>query len=179
MSTIFDITITAINKAAPADGSIDCFKMEYYRGLPGASDGNNYANMTVRRKGHVRWHKIENQFSTLGNLYVSNKVAAGADTNTVPTSVAFRITAENGSASLYTYDENNAGQFLTGIPAIKRVISRALTTSLVANCEVWDPAKVAGTSVVIFGYRIVSVNTGALAASIAEAESNISITAVN
>jgi hypothetical protein len=179
MTTMYDVTITAINKSSPADGSVDPFSIEYYRALPGASDGDTFANMTTRRKGHIRWSKIENQFSTLGNLYISNKVSTGGTTNAIPSSISFRITVEHGSDSLVTPDENNAGVMLLGALAIKRAIARALITSRVANYDVWDPAKVASTNVEVFGYRIVSVNTAAAAASISESDGHVTITAVD
>jgi hypothetical protein len=97
-SSLFNVTISSIAKAAPSDGFIDPFKVDYYRALDGAPKGASMDAMAVKKKGFVRWHRIEEQLQRLGNIYISNKVAPGADTNTAPSSVSFVATVEHGIA---------------------------------------------------------------------------------
>ena len=183
MTTLYDVTISSISKSSPSDGFVDPYRIDYYRALPDAPKGTDMDTMIVKKKGFVRWHRIECQLQTLGNIYISNISAPGADINTLPTSVSFRLFIEHGSDSLYALDEQNAGQKLTGLNALKRAIARALISALDVNQEVWDPTTVSKNNVdydvLKFGYRTIEVNVGALAASITEANSHITITAVD
>lgn len=177
-SSSFTVTISSINKSSPSDGFIDPFRNEYYRSQPNAPKGTDMATMATKKKGFVRWHRLENQLMRLGNVYISNITAPGSDMNTVPTSVSFTATAEHGAASLFTNDELNAGVQLAGIDTIKRAIARALISSLNANQEVWDPTTVASTDVIRFGYRTIPLDVGALCADLAEANGFITVTAI-
>jgi hypothetical protein len=177
-SSLFNVTISSIAKAAPSDGFIDPFKTDYYRALANAPKGTSMDVMAVKKKGWVRWHRIEDQLQRLGNIYISNKAAPGADVNTPPTSVTFIATVEHGIDSLSTLDELNAGVTIVGADAIKRAIARALVSSLISSQDVWDPTTVTNTDVVSFGYRIIPLEVGPLATNIAEANSKITVTAI-
>jgi hypothetical protein len=178
MSNLYDVTIASISKAAPADGFIDPFRIEYYRAQENAPKGTSMDVMATKKKGFVRWHRIENQLQCLGNIYCSNITAPGGTVNATPTSVSFRVLVEHGIESVSTPDELNVGQVLTGADALKRAVARALCSSLIANQEVWDPTTVGSTEVVSFGFRTIELNVGALAADIAEANGKINVTAV-
>lgn len=180
MTKIYDVTISAVTKTTPSDGFIDPFNIDYYRSKVGAPAGTSIAVMTTRKRAFERWRKIQSHLQGLGNLYISQKTAPGADVNTAPTSVSFRILVEHGGASIQINDENVVGAKLTGVAAIKRVIARAMMVGWTANQEVWDPTTVSGfPNVVSFGHRTLSVQTGALCATIAEAEAVITVVAVD
>ncbi len=179
MTKNYDVSIAAITKTAPNDGSVDPYSVDYYR-AQSSTAGTDVATMTKKKRGHVRWHRIETMLQGLGNLYISNKVGTGGTINVTPTTVTFRVTVEHDADPVRTADENNSGQFLSGALAIKRVIARALMSELTANQEVWDPSTVSGHSdVPTFGYRVISVVTGALAASITESDAAVTVTAVD
>jgi len=177
-SNIYQISIAKIAKAAPSDGFIDPFRIEYYRAVENAPKGTDMNVMATKKKGFVRWHRIENQLARLGNLYISEIQAPGADTNTLPTSVSFQVLVEHGIESVSTPDEAASGTMLKGMDAIKRAVARALMSSLNTNQEVWDPTTVTNTEVIKFGYRTIPLEVGPLATSITEATSFVTVSEV-
>jgi uncharacterized membrane protein len=154
--------------------------VELYMGAGGVP--TSYATTTTKERANNRFSYMVKQLQIGTNIYVTNVTAPGADINTAPTSISFTLEVEHGDSALITPDENNAGQFLTGIPALKRMIARAMTT--VSNgdfAEIYDPSLTgpggAVANAVRFGSRIVQLATGALTNSLTTATAAITITA--
>ena len=81
---------------------------------------------------------------------------------------------------IYTYDELNNNVLIFGLPAVKRMVARALCASQTIVVPVIDPTSVLagdGTSTFARGDRVVTLVVGNLASSLSAAEGVTTVTA--
>lgn len=180
-STSYYVTISSLSQASPGDGFIDMKKVEQYRSE--GSDVTTYAQAQAKERANQRFQLMVNKLQLLGNLYVSNVTATGANASTAALSFTFNLTSEHGDECLATPDEDTPGVTLTGNVAIKRAIARSLSTTVTNDYqEVYDPTSTAGkgtyptANAVRFGSRIEALTVGAAANNLTAAEAAISVT---
>lgn len=171
MGTHFRVTISAAAGTAPADGFIDPTKLERYMAEGGVPA--NLAASLAKERANLRYVRMIEQLQLIGNLYVTNIVATGADVNTAPTTLAFTVTVEHGADSLVIEDIDNPGTTLTGANAIRTQIARSLTQTFTRPSDYYDPTATAtpgnASTHPRYGNRIQDVTVGAPAADLATA----------
>ncbi len=181
MST-YDITIAGVGGAAPADGFIDPKTVYAYANVSSADKPTSYANSLAKSRANRR-HKnvvLGVQFFS-GLQIVSVTVGGSPSASTAPTNIVYRVTIGNVD-SVAVEDENNAGETLKGIPAIKRIIARALIKQESILLDVLDPTTATApgnnTAFARAGTRFNVETVGALYANLAAAEAGVSVTLV-
>ncbi len=186
-SIAYNVSITAVAKlTAESQGFIDPKKIEHYMGdATSPTTPSTAALSRAKERGNIRYDMMIGSLGLMGNMYVSNVVATGANANTAPSTLAFRLTVEHGVEVLVTPNESSPGTFLYGPAAIKRVIARTLLASRTDSGDFYDPTTKSGTvadgtsvNAVRVGNRIEDIQVTAAAADLAEAESVITVTAV-
>lgn len=181
----YDITITTLGGAAPADGFIDS-KNSYMYIKEAQPAPTTLANAKAKARAYARYKHIVvamAQFSALGG--VISFTPTGGGPNAAHTSVVLRVRLRS-AAGLVTNDELNAGQTLTGLAAIERIVARCLIQGQNPyTMEVYDPTTFAprdtdgaDTAARPKLSSIIIDQVGALAASIAAAEAAITVVAV-
>jgi hypothetical protein len=185
MGSIYDVTIAAINNAAPADGFIDPKSSYSYMDTDGDAP-NTLANAKAKMRANRRYKTLIMQVQYMMNAYVVSVSAPGATADTPATSLNVRFDIEKGDSSLVTEDENNAGVMLTGEAALKRLVARSLLVAETRNFEFFDPTVVPGRQIdgsanagIARGPVINKETVGALAATIAAAEAAVTVTKVS
>ena len=163
-----EINGSGLGGPAPQDGFIDDQPAKKYDPLP-----NDLAASRAKERANVRFGELIRQLSD--NISPVNHTprqvnAPGRDGNTPPTQFDFTVVFDRPEY-LRTEDENNPGVFLTGENAVTRFVARALAQERFDNREIFNPA--AGNSSLIE-----TVTIGALAADVATAESNVTVTEI-
>lgn len=180
----YDITITTLGGAAPADGFIDSKKLSQY--MTGSTVPASLASAKAKSRGYARYKHLVNclcQFSALGG--VISTTTAGATIDTAPGSIVLRVRMGN-LESMSTQDELNAGQVLVGLAALERIVARSLIAEHTPYVmELYDVTTMpvrdtdgSDTAAQDRGMTVISDSVGALAASLAAAEAAITIAAV-
>ena len=185
-SSVYRITITnSGGLAAPSDGFIDNMKTEFYLSdleLP-PSDFTMLLS-EAKRRANLRYREIILQFAMIGNISVDEAsiLTPAATYKTEATSFTFTVLVENGDGSLVTWDELNPGQTLTVIPALTRVVARALTWTQTLNADVFDPTGLVTIENAFlrprFGVRIAPLTVGAISVNLTAATSLITVTPI-
>lgn len=196
--SFYSITITNPNSttdlASPSDGFVDFNTVEdYVSTLETVPITFTFPLSTAKRRANVRYRMILLQMGLVCNCYVLDTSIAqfGGSLILPPTSVSFQLIVEHGDSSLYTNDENNPGQFLTGIPALTRMISRGLQTNKISitafdgyyKSNVYDPTPTTTTGsyggVNPFprtGERVEGLDIGPICSDLAAADGTVTIT---
>lgn len=126
-ASYYRITIAAsgsltLGGVAPADGFFDDIRGRFYDPLATTSD-----QAFTKERGWARWLHLLSRLSENcnidGTLDIVKTQATPINEN-APTAIAITVVYPNVNM-IYTYDELNPGQFLTGIPAITRMVGRA------------------------------------------------------
>lgn len=162
MATAYTITITNPSLAAPNDGFIDSKRLEQY----GSPAGNNvtYVQAQAKKRGNFRYSFILESVAIMANPYVDSAVTTGAAINAEGTS--FQMIMRFDSDSYVSINRN--GTTLTGVDAIKQLVSEALTIGDTRSCQVYYPAP----TFAVNG----PLQIGALAANLATAQSLVTVT---
>lgn len=160
----YTVSIAALTGgAAPDDGHVDHTTPEEY-GTTTGFPTTKLLSLTKER-ANMRWEAILRQISMeIQPLQVSSVVATGATKDAPATAFEFTV-AYDKVEYLRTEDETSPGTFLTGAPAIKRWVERALTTDHTFNRFIYNP-DVVPTTAIIQGPMIESVTAGAPEASV-------------
>jgi hypothetical protein len=163
-----EIDGSGLGGTAPDDGFIDNQRAREYDPLPSTLDASR-----AKERGNVRYGELIRQLSD--NISPVNHtprqiVAPGRDGDTPPTSFDFTVVFDRPEY-LRTEDETNPGTFLTGVDAVTRFVARALVQERYDNREIYNPT--AGNFSLIE-----NLQTGALAADVATAEGNITVTEI-
>jgi hypothetical protein len=180
-STWFRVTINgaAAPTTAPKDGFIDNKSIETYVG-EGSAAPTTLVQTTAKERANIRFKFLQQQLQLEGNVYIQDIVATGGSSVAAPTSFVFTAVSERGDEMLFTRDETASGAPLTGIPALTRMIARALCEARTINAMVFDPTKTptAGNSTpeARFGQRNVAVEVGAVASNLTTAAATVTIT---
>lgn len=181
LSTLYSVTIAGVNNAAPADGFIDPNTVENY--MAAGSAPTTFDQSTAKERANARFQFLQQQIQLEANVYLSNFVTPAGDAATPPTSFTFVAEIERGDDVLFTRDELNPGQDLTGIDALTRWIARALVESRTTIRMIYDPTKATtpgnSTPAARFGIREVPVTIGALYSNLTNAEASITVTALS
>lgn len=163
-----EIDGSGLGGPAPADGFIDDQPAKAYDPLP-----TNQAASRAKERGNVRYGELIRQLSD--NISPVNHTprqinAPSRDGDTPPTRFDFTVVFDRPEY-LRTEDETNPGTFLTDAAAVTRFVARALTTTRYDNREIYNTAS--GNSSLIE-----ALTTGSLAADVATAEGNITVTEI-
>lgn len=170
---IFDITIDGTAFAAnsaPNDGFFepsDTFDSAW---------PSTRAIAIAKGRGYRRYKLLTMMLTNLGLTAMSHTVTGGDD-DTAPSSIDLTVTVVNA----HTDDEENAGQTLSGVDAIKRVVARALLVNESYNFEIFDPTDITivqngANKTVKKGITLETFAVGPIAASLAAAEGAITVT---
>jgi hypothetical protein len=181
----YDITISTLGGAAPADGFIDSQNTYAYMKANGTPP-SSLPNAKAKSRAYARYKHIVfslSQFCSLGGVIAVTPT--GGDVNTAPSAIKLTVRMRE-PAGLVTQDELNAGQTLTGLPAIKRVVARCcIAAQGNYTMEIYDPSTVneratdgAATTARPKQSSIIMDTVGALAANIAAAEAAITVVAL-
>lgn len=198
-ASLYDIVITNANYSsdlsAPSDGFIDYNTLENYGvSLETTPSGLTFALSLAKRRANIRYGQLILQMNLITNSYIilPTLSAPGATYKTSASSLSFQVMIEHGDTSLYTADELNAGQFLTGTAALTRMLARGIMFTQTLNSVYGDPkinvfdptsADTVGTpgsttSVPRTGERINSFAVGPLSDNLTDAGAMVSITPV-
>lgn len=134
----------------------------------------------AKSRANARWNKLIKLLSfETTPIGAGAIVATGAGINDAPTSIAFTISYAN-FANIFTYDEFNNGALLKGVPALKRMVVRALLDDTHQVLPVLDPTAVAtiGTNTFQRGDRAINLQIGALTTDVNTANSAVTVTVV-
>lgn len=184
MGPIYDVVITTLAGAAPADGFIDPKSSYQYMDQDGDAP-DSLAAAQAKFRANRRFKRLVNEVNGLGNAYLISAVTTGATADTAATSITIRFQIEH-SFTPSTPDESNPGTTLTGPAAIKRAVARALVlTETNVRCEYYDPTLQVGRDIdgdpnagQPKGAVIRDETIGACAADLATAEAAITVTLV-
>ncbi len=172
----YRVSISAVAQSSPGDGFVDNKDTQLYGTL-----ATDLAHAKTKTRAFLRWQAIIQQVGSLVSpVEVVSIVATGADINTAATTFAFTL-AYDRIAPLVTADETSPGTIIsTPTAVIKRLVARALTSIINRTVAVVDPTLVANTpSSSNYGPSIISLVAGAAAASISDAETAITVTAIS
>lgn len=181
MGTTYDISITAINNAAPADGFIDPTTAYTYMDRDGDSPAT-LAAAKAKFRANMRYLAVISQITQMCNFRVLSVTPTGADADTPPTTLTMQIEVEN-DGHVITEDEDNLGVYLTGAAAIERCVARAMISSKARAGDYYDPTATQGRDVdgaastpLPKGIVSAKETIGALAADLATAEAAVTVT---
>lgn len=138
MPTFYRVSITSSQSSAPQDGFIDNTTIEQY--MTPELTGLTVVHTKAKERANIRYGAMVDRLNEMTNVDLHHFIATGANAKTAPDPFVFTLEIEHGDTTLRTADEANAGQFLTGVNAIKRCIARGLiieTTNAVA--DYYDP----------------------------------------
>jgi hypothetical protein len=182
LASFYRVQISATEGEAPRDGFVDPFKVEHYL-MDGEPESFDYDASVAKERANIRWVGMVSRLGLMANCYVSNIDAAGADAVTAPDPLSFTLEIERGDAVLYTEDELNPGDALTGSDAIKRCIARSLTDTRTGVGDIYDntPIQTEGTEVPSprTGVRIDRIVVGPVADDLMAAEASITVTRID
>ncbi len=189
--TVYSVTITNSNSnSSPRNGFVDNLKIEDYyasAGLKTTPSGLDYNLCKAKRRGNMRYRDIIAQLNMICNISIDElSITSDAGAKTEATSFTFYIAAEHGDAAFVTEDETSPGTNLTGTDCIKRCVARALFNDMTREIDVFDPTSAttvgvygAGTSIPRYGIRIAALQSGKYGSSLANAESVVTVEAVD
>lgn len=186
IDTFYSVAIAQTLGASPATGFIDHHRVETYGLDASPTFVSSFSLAEDKRRGNWRYKFITQNLGLTFNAYTLDIVATGADANTPATTFNFNLQIERGDSVLYTPDELNAGQFLTGAAAITRCIARALCQTETVETDVYDPTATVGYGNLIVpsvpaprvASRIEKLTIGGLFAGVAAAETSGKIVVV-
>lgn len=144
--------------------------------FPNNAGVDTLADSEAKVRGNSRWGtlmKLMNFEAGVVNVGGVRKTGGGIDS--APTAISYTVAYADFS-QIYTYDELNSNALLKGIPALRRMIARALTTDRSEVRDVINPTVVSGQNTI--GDQILTIEAGALSGSLASAEGVITITAI-
>lgn len=179
--TSYRVTIAGVTATAPRDGFIDNKTVERHV-ADGATAPTTYAQTTAKERANIRFDFLQQQIQLQANVYIVDIETAGATATTPATSFVFTAQVERGDEVLYTLDEQNVGQVLTGEDALKRWVARSLTIARNTYGDIYDPTKTTtpgnSTPEARYGVRLEKFDVGALAADLTAAEALVTIVAL-
>ena len=144
------------------------------------SQVSTFNNSLAKSRANARWNLLTKLLSFENSpLAISNIVKTAEGPDTPPTAISFTVTYPRYE-TIYTYDELNNNVLIFGLPAVKRMVARALCASQTIVVPVIDPTSVLagdGTSTFARGDRVVTLVVGNLASSLSAAEGVTTVTA--
>jgi ribosomal protein S11 len=175
VSLQINIDLSGFADPAPADGSIDPTQTYVY------ADVTTFELSEAKVRGNLRWGLVVSNLNFENTtINVTDIVVTGGSIDTQPTEIEFTAVYPNFD-KIYTYDEVDNVSILTGTDAIKRMIARALMTTVINVQPVFDPTAVPtnGTATFPRGFRVESLETGRLTGNLVEAEAAITVTVLS
>lgn len=185
LMTSYSVSVNILVNGVNGDGFID--NQTTFQYMANGSMPATAAVSMSKARGNARYLMVVQQLGIVGNIYVTNQNAVGANANTAPTVFSFTATSEHGDACLSTPDELNPGQFLTGANCITRCVARAMCTNYTNDyMEYYNPAstQVVGnggaltSNAIRYGETIGQVVVGALANNLTAAQAVITVTQI-
>jgi hypothetical protein len=178
-----DIASTGLSTATDeVKGFLDNLKAQDYSDFDITKQpiaGETLAQYIIKARGYVRWRQMSYNISQGGIFYIGDYQTTGADHITPPTSLSFKVGYERFDGMVIE-DENNPGEILTGVDALKRRIALSLVDNYNINEEYFDNTKLDNGACYGYANNNIQVNgpaTGAnRKAKITMAEGLITIT---
>lgn len=176
---LYDITIAGVTAAAPSDGFID-YKTVYVYDNEVSSVPSTYAASLAKSRANLRHKSVVMAIQFYSGMKIEDVTLGGSpNSNTAPSNIVYQVDCD--LTQVHTPDENNPGTVLSGIPAIKRIIARALVKSETRPMEVLDPttstAPGNNTAWARSGPRVNIETVGPLYASLTLAEAGVTVAA--
>lgn len=182
---------TGFSTTPPADGFIDNTKVWQesafaFGGTPGTAVPTNAVAGKLKARGAYRWKLLQNHLGDgqvvayFGN--VDDTAGTDGTIDAAPDQLEFTVGYDKELTDIRTDDELNAGVQLTGTDAVKRMAARAFCYSYNTNLQWYDPTESGSrdAGVVITAEDVNACAAGGtLALRIADAEANITVTAVS
>jgi len=144
---------------------------------PNSAGVDSLTDATAKVRGNSRWQtlmKMLNFEATVANVGGVRLTGGGIDSQ--PTAISFTVGYYDFS-QIYTYDELNNNALLKGVPALTRMIARALTTDRFEVRDVINPTVVIAPDNTV-GDQILTVEVGALSDNLTDATSVITVTPI-
>lgn len=149
---------------------------------PGAAPAS-LANSEKKARGNCRFRYVNEQLSREATPnFVGAVVKTGGTVDADPTVIAFTVSF-SAAQYVYTLDETNNNTVIEGIPAIKRLVARALMIDKFQLFQVFDPSTYNGggtdSGTITKGARIENIHVGALTTDLPTAEGAVTVTFIN
>lgn len=179
-NTIYKVTISPYTvSGANQGGFIDPKSVTQY----GLVDGLTFDQCKDKKRANVRWADIMEALSLPANPSFGTITATGATVASPATSFYFEVTYAAGGQPAILRE----GVMLTGVDAVKQMVAEALSFNAMEQCEVFDPTMTPELtsslhdsgkikSHLAVGPRFMVLDIGALAATVAAAKANITVT---
>lgn len=129
----------------------------------------------AKERGNVRWEILCKLLNYNASTYFMGAVVKDGDIDTDPTTIEFTV-GFHSLGHVYTNDELNNNAIIEGIPAVKRLVARALTFGATLVRDFIDPTPT--TEGFEIGSKIEKVVVGALADNLGDAEDATTVTAI-
>ena len=134
--SLYQVTITENNEAAPNDGFVDPTTVYQYLSLSD-SPPTTYAASVAKSRANRRHKWVVLGIMGNSSLQITEFNATGTpDCNTPPATMVYQATTEVLPS---TPDENNPGVILTDVAAVTRFFARCLIRSEITMLEALDP----------------------------------------
>lgn len=178
--SVYDIVIAGVTAAAPSDGFIDPVNVYRYTSLNPNDKPTTFVLSKAKSRANRRYKTLVNTIMNTSALRITNTTVGGSpNANTAPTSLTVRVEVQ----SISTPDENNVGQTLTGVAAVRRIAARALVRTETVVLEILDPTESAtpgnATLFARTGPRFEETVVGPLYASLTLAEAGITVNTIS
>lgn len=168
----YGITVTEVTSGALA-------RMGFAVFTTATVPGTNVSTLVLSRakeRANSRWERVITELSqTASPVAISNIEKNGGTVDDSPSRIELSVAFVPGN--VFTYDENNNNEIIWGVPAVKRMIARALMWSGRQIRVVFDPT-LSGDGFAL-GNKLETVTIGALADDLATAEGAITVSVVS
>jgi len=164
-----EIDGTSLGGASPADGFIDEQRGEEYDPFPSTNDLG-----LAKERANMRYLEIIQQVSTaISPTHVLEIVKPGADGDNEATAYEFTLVYDREE---YVITDTESGE-LTGADAVQWWVANALSSDIIANTQAFQPLEQLGGDLQD-AFRIEVVTAGKIAADIATATAEITVTVI-
>lgn len=184
LSTSYRVEIAQLVGTGDAAGFVDPTRVENYVAQEEDGEFGTFEQHTDKERANYRYKAMIQSLQSMGNLYVSDVEVPGGSAATPPSTLVFTLEAERGDGMLITHDEENEGEELFEVEAIKRCIARALIQGRQnLTCDIYDSTSTTGpqngstsTSIARRGPRVMTINIDPLSTSLSTIENAVTVT---
>jgi hypothetical protein len=145
--------------------------------MPNSAGVDTLADSQAKSRANSRWNTLNKMIGFEATpIYVGGVVVTGGGIDSAPTAISFTV-AYSDVSNLYTYDELNDNALMKGIPALTRMVARAMTTTRTENTAVINPGTDANWHFTI-GDQVEALVVGAIATDLSTAAAAITVTTI-
>lgn len=141
--------------------------------MPYSAGGSTLANNEAKMRANSRWESLTKLLNFEANTLSVGVISDDGTPDVAPSAIVFNVAYQNISL-VYTFDETNNNALIKGIPALKRIIARALVLSRTENRVIIDPA-IDPTYHFVIGDKVESLVIDKIADDLAAAEAAIAV----